>query len=239
MRSQVKSECNTNFRKGNGSVIVNGSESTWRAASRFQRVHNKDVSETKWLRPVEGGDIIADSRQRERSRCYHCVTAGGGPTAHTHLWWATHTRRGPKLRSRRITSLCFESREHFEDQPYFLFVVPGGRRTQVSPWVLCVSELQGGDWGHGYLRLSREIETLLVRRPARSFFKTICMWDSDGNVQHGRFWVNILAPRSFYLMMIINEKFLGFGLCWPKEAIWWCLFELVITFFTISWHFID
>lgn len=135
----------------------------------------------------KGGDIIADSRQRERSRCYHCVTAGGGPTAHTHLWWATHTRRGPKLRSRRITSLCFESSEHFEDQTFLLlFVVPGGRRTQVSPWVLCVSELQGGDWGHGYLRLSREIKTVLVRRPASAFLKLFA------HETHGRFWVNIL-----------------------------------------------
>lgn len=52
-KNQVKSECNTNFRKGNGSVIVDGSESEWRAASWFQRVQNEDVSETKWLRPVE------------------------------------------------------------------------------------------------------------------------------------------------------------------------------------------
>lgn len=41
-------------------------------------------------------------------------------------------------------SLRFESSERFEDQPS-LSVFPGGRRTQVSPRVLRVSELQGSD----------------------------------------------------------------------------------------------
>lgn len=50
---------------------------------------------------------------------------------------------------------------HCEDK-LLGFVVPGGWRAQVPPRVLCVSELQGGDRGQGYLCLGGAFETLLV-----------------------------------------------------------------------------
>lgn len=130
----------------------------------------------EWLRPAEGGDLIADSRQCESKAGVTTVSplAEGGGQKATHS--TTHSSPSSNAQQNRTAALlstyCFSLLRvgwTFEDQPV-LFVVPGGRRTQVSPWVLCVSELQGGDWGPGYLRLSRAVETLLVRHLYRIFF---------------------------------------------------------------------
>lgn len=96
----------------------------------------------------------------EWNRCYVCVTAlkkrrAARSTQQNTLLSDEHRRTGQYL-----TALCFESGSCFKDP--LVWLVPGGWRTQVSPWVLCLPELQGGDWGQGYLRLSRTIETLLV-----------------------------------------------------------------------------
>lgn len=150
-------------RKRKGNRCVNERENTWQRQRMAQtcsgRWHHSRF-QTAW----------------EQSRCYACVTA--------QSW--RRRRAGNKHTARLISD-----EQHSKAEPgsslavsilllsalscvlkissFFVLAVPGGWRTQVSPWVLCVPELQGGDWGQGYLRLSRAIETLLVRHLHWSF----------------------------------------------------------------------
>lgn len=109
----------------------------------------------KQLRPVED-DVRADSRQAESEAGVTAVSPltvreGSGFTAQHVYWWNT-------LGS---THTFFVSLVHGGSP--CLLLVAGGWRTQVPPRVFRVPELQGGYWGQGYLCLSGEIQTVLVR----------------------------------------------------------------------------
>lgn len=124
-------------------------ESKHMIVSWFQVVESENVRD-EWLRPVEVGDIIADSRQRESETgvtTRSLLTAGGGQKATRSTTYSSLMSKAQQNRTAASPSanyfLLLRVSRHFEDQP-ILFVFPGGRRTQVSPRVLCVSELQGG-----------------------------------------------------------------------------------------------
>lgn len=153
----------TRFQKGNGLVSFNERVSTRQTVSCFQRVQS--VNRTRCLDPsreVTSYQIPDSVRVKQVLRLWR-----SGRRQHNTLN-SEEQRTAEQNDSLSISTSLLSSSERFEDQP-ILSVVPGGRRTQVSPRVLRVSELQGSDWGQGYLRLSRAIETLLVRHPHRSF----------------------------------------------------------------------
>lgn len=153
-----------------------------------------------WLRPVEGGDIIADSRQRESKAgvaAVSALTVGGGQRA-AHSSLTSTAKQQPH--SQHFTSFCLEST--FWRSVRFCLWFPGGRRTQVPPRVLCVSELQGGDWGQGYLRFSRTIQTLLVSHLHCSVLKLYATWTSEG-VGNTCSWQLLLRLNIHLIFMLI------------------------------------
>lgn len=99
----------------------------------------------------------------EWSRCYDCVTAHNRRRAESNRHQNTliSAEQSTAQHSSLVCNVLLLSALVLW-RLAGLFVVPGGRRTQVSPWVLWVPEVQGGDWGQGYLRLGGAIKTLLV-----------------------------------------------------------------------------
>lgn len=97
----------------------------------------------EWLRPVEGGDIIADSRQceskagvtsvsqREEGREQHAAQDTRLRRANRSRTWQQHNRQ-------HITSLCFESCECFEDLHRFVFGSRWPENTSITLSALCV-----------------------------------------------------------------------------------------------------
>lgn len=122
----------------------------------------------------EVDDIIADSRQAESGAAVSdCVTATkrGQHTQH-HLAHNTGQYRTPHGVQHSSAGspwriLCLDPEHHGEDQSQetnsAVSVLPGGWRTQVSPRMLCMSELQGGHRGQRHLRLGGAIQAVLVR----------------------------------------------------------------------------
>lgn len=115
------------------------------------RLCHRDRLERQSSSDSSGSDLQSRWRQSrfqtgwEKSRC-----------------WGFHTRSGgedlKRTRSPLRITFCLESSGWFAG----FCVVPGGRRTQVPPWMLCLSELQGGDWGQRYLCFGWAVQTLLV-----------------------------------------------------------------------------
>lgn len=155
------------FQKVNGSVLMRkeAHDRLWAGFRGFKA----RTSTSKWFRPGEGDDIIADSRQRESKAGVTTMTQWEEAAPQTHFTRRMHGRNKPNSLVVDILVLDASSQLNPLKIGLLLFVVPGSRRTQVSPRVLCVSELQGGDWRQRYLRLSWTIKTLLVRCPHRSF----------------------------------------------------------------------
>lgn len=167
-RSPMKRERDLNFRKGAGLVSVNERVRTQRTASSLSKGSRREhqPGRAPWTRVVTSSQ---NSRQCERKAGVRSVTRWE-ESARTHSSVMSDARKSqtsapprPLLQSAHQFLTPESKREPFWGS--VLFVVPGGRRAQVSPRVLRVSELQGGDWGQGHLCPGGAIQTLLVRPP--------------------------------------------------------------------------
>lgn len=164
-RSPMKQERDLSFRKGAGLVSVNERVRTQQTASSLSKGSRREHQRGRapWTRGWHHPRIPDSARGKQVLGLWH---GGRSRREHTHLRGATRARakhQPPHLQTAHQFLAPESKRELFWGS--FLFVVPGGRRAQVSPRVLRVSELQGGDRGQGHLRLGGAIQTLLVRPP--------------------------------------------------------------------------
>lgn len=77
----MKWDCNMNFRKGNQPGSANEREMCMTECELVSEGSKRERQRDGWLRPVGGGDIIADSRQCESKagvRTVSPLTPGGG-----------------------------------------------------------------------------------------------------------------------------------------------------------------